>query len=77
MPSFDEGRPSFSEDQRSRVGAAFGPVGDVFDLNEIVQDVTVGLVLLAFFIAQWLLYAAIVLVVAKYAWRFAKYVWYT
>lgn len=47
----------------------------VYDLNKIVQDLTIGLVLLLVFIAQWMLYALIVLVLAKYGWKLATYIW--
>ena len=47
----------------------------VYGLNKLVQDVTINLVLLVLLIAQWVLYAVIVLVVAKYGWKLAKYIW--
>ena len=47
----------------------------VRNVNKVVQDLTINLILLLLFIAQWLLYAAIVLVVAKYSWKFATYIW--
>ncbi len=48
----------------------------VRDINKIVQDLTIGLVLLLILIAQWILYALIALIIAKYAWRIGKYLWY-
>ena len=48
----------------------------VANVNKVLQDLTVNLVLLLLLIAQWLLYAAIVLVVAKYGWKFGKYIWF-
>lgn len=45
------------------------------EVNTILQEATLGLIALLFLIAQWLLYAAIVLVVAKYGWKFAKDIW--
>lgn len=48
----------------------------VRDANEIVQNLTVGLLLLLFLIAQWALYALIALFVAKYAWKVGKRIWY-
>ena len=48
----------------------------VGNVNKVLQDLTVGLVLLLLLIAQWVLYAAIVLVVAKYGWKFGKYIWF-
>lgn len=48
----------------------------VANVNRVLQDVTVGLVLLLLLIAQWVLYAAIVLVVAKYGWKIGKYIWF-
>lgn len=47
----------------------------VREINSTLQKVTLGLVTLVFLIAQWLLYALILLVVVKYSWKVAKYVW--
>lgn len=44
-------------------------------VNQILQDLTVGLILLIFFIAQWALYALILLFVAKYGWKIGKNIW--
>lgn len=46
------------------------------DLNRVIQDLTVNLLLLIFLVLQWAIYALIVLVVAKYGWKLAKYIWY-
>lgn len=46
------------------------------EVNVILQEATFGLLALLFLIAQWLLYAAIALVIAKYAWKFGKYIWF-
>ncbi len=48
----------------------------VGNVNKVLQDLTVNLALLLLLIAQWVLYAAIVLVVAKYGWKFGKYIWF-
>lgn len=47
----------------------------VNDLNQILQDVTIGLVAAFFFAAQYLLYFFIGLVIVKYVWRWAKQIW--
>jgi len=47
----------------------------VRDVNRIVQDVTINLLGLLFILAQYILYFFILLVIAKYLWRAAKYVW--
>jgi hypothetical protein len=47
----------------------------VMQVNKVIQDVTVNLILLLFFIAQWALYAVIVLVVVKYGWALGKGIW--
>lgn len=48
----------------------------VANLNQVLQDVTVNLVLLVLLLAQWLLYALIVLFVAKYGWKIGKNIWF-
>ncbi len=47
----------------------------VYDINRVAQDVTVNLIALLFFAAQYLLYFFILLLVMKYVWRAAKYIW--
>lgn len=47
----------------------------VADVNRILTEVTVGLLALTFLVAQWLLYAALLLIVGRYAWRFAVKFW--
>lgn len=47
----------------------------VREINEIAQDVTINLVVVLLFILQGLIYLIILLVVAKYGWQFAKYIW--
>ncbi len=47
----------------------------VHDVNKIAQDLSINLVLLGLLIVQWLLYAFIVLVVVKYAWKVGKALW--
>jgi hypothetical protein len=48
----------------------------VRQLNEIAQGLTINLLLLLFCIVQWALYALIALIVAKYGWQVAKYIWF-
>ncbi|MFA7681699.1 MAG: hypothetical protein WCX61_01580 [Candidatus Peribacteraceae bacterium] len=47
----------------------------VRDCNEIVQDVSVGLITLVLTILQYVLYFFILLIVAKYGWKGARAVW--
>lgn len=47
----------------------------VNEVNTTLQEVTLGLVALLFLLAQWLLYAFILLIVAKYGWKVVKYLW--
>lgn len=47
----------------------------VYDINRIAQQLTIGLAVLLLLILQYGLYLLIVLVVAKYGWRFAKRFW--
>lgn len=47
----------------------------VLKLNQMFQDLTIGLILFLLFIVQWLIYALIVLVIVKYGWRFVKVFW--
>jgi hypothetical protein len=51
-------------------------VSAVSDINRVLTEVTLGLVALIFLIAQWLLYAVILVVVAKMAWRLAVRFWH-
>lgn len=45
------------------------------DINEFAQDITVNLVLTLFLILQYIIYLFIVLIIAKYGWKFIKYFW--
>ncbi len=47
----------------------------VYDINLVLQDVTVRLVSFLFFAAQYVLYFFILLFAAKYVWRMANYLW--
>ena len=47
----------------------------VRDVNSIVQDITINLVTLLLLILQYIIYLFIILVVAKYGWKFTKYIW--
>lgn len=49
--------------------------GFVIEVNEIIQDVSVNLLTLLLRLAQWILYLLIVLVIAKYAWKFGHKYW--
>ncbi len=46
-----------------------------FDLNEIAQHLTIGLVTLLITAAQFVLMFFIIVVIAKYVWRGSKYIW--
>ncbi|OGL78166.1 hypothetical protein A3J43_01790 [Candidatus Uhrbacteria bacterium RIFCSPHIGHO2_12_FULL_54_23] len=47
----------------------------VRDVNKVAQDVSVNLVPFFLRVLQYLLYAFIILVIAKYAWHLAKRIW--
>ncbi|MBP9669356.1 MAG: hypothetical protein KBE09_03635 [Candidatus Pacebacteria bacterium] len=47
----------------------------VFEINATIQDLTVGLMSSLFILIQYLVYLAILLVVAKFGWRYAKEFW--
>jgi hypothetical protein len=47
----------------------------VQDVNQTAQDITIRLVALLFVVVQYILYFFILLVLAKYVWQFAKYIW--
>ncbi len=47
----------------------------VRDVNMVAQDVSVNLVMLFLKVLQYLLYAFIILIIAKYAWQIAKRIW--
>jgi hypothetical protein len=47
----------------------------VRDINIVAQDITINLVSLLFLILQYIIYLFIVLIIAKYGWKFAKNVW--
>ncbi|MFA4872342.1 MAG: hypothetical protein WC659_00195 [Patescibacteria group bacterium] len=47
----------------------------VRDVNTVAQDVSVNLVTLLLKVLQYLLYAFIILIIAKYAWNLAKRIW--
>ncbi len=44
-------------------------------VNETIQNVSIALIAFLFILAQWLVYGFILLVVAKYVWKFAKKLW--
>lgn len=44
-------------------------------VNQIAQDLTLGLVALLLFAAQCVLYLVLVVLIAKYVWRFVRYFW--
>jgi len=45
------------------------------DVNGVIQDITINLVSLLFLILQYIIYLFIILIVVKYGWRLAKYIW--
>jgi len=47
----------------------------VYDVNQVIQDISVNLLALLFFVFQYLVYFFIVLILAKYSWRFIKRIW--
>jgi len=47
----------------------------VNDVNENLQAITLGLVALLFIAIQYILYILILVVIAKYVWRAAVYIW--
>jgi len=47
----------------------------VYDVNTIVQDLTIGIIGFVLIIAQLLLYLFIVVFVLKYAWKGVKAIW--
>lgn len=47
----------------------------VIDMNGVAQDVSIGLVRLAAYVLQYLLYLTIILIVAKYVWILFKRIW--
>ncbi len=47
----------------------------LIDMNRVLQQISIGLVSLLLQILQYLLYAVILLVVAKFSWKFAQRVW--
>ncbi len=49
--------------------------GFVRDVNETVQNLTIGLIALALLILQYVIYLLVLLFVAKYLWKAAKWIW--
>jgi hypothetical protein len=47
----------------------------VRDINGTIQDLSVGLVALFLFLLKYVLYAAILLIVAKFGWKYAREIW--
>ncbi|PIR93319.1 hypothetical protein COT99_01400 [Candidatus Falkowbacteria bacterium CG10_big_fil_rev_8_21_14_0_10_43_10] len=45
------------------------------DINEVVQDITVGLAAMIFFALQYIIYFFIILVIVKYGWHWTKKIW--
>jgi hypothetical protein len=45
------------------------------DINSVVQDMTINLAALLFLALQYIIYFFIILIIIKYAWHFAKYIW--
>ncbi|MFA5021741.1 MAG: hypothetical protein WC508_01525 [Patescibacteria group bacterium] len=47
----------------------------VRDINRVAQDITVNLVVVLFYLLQYAIYFFIALIVVKYGWQLAKYIW--
>lgn len=47
----------------------------VREVNYLVQDLTVGLVAFILMVMQYAIYLLIILFVAKFGWKFSKYIW--
>jgi len=47
----------------------------VRDVNEIIQDITINLISLLLLAFQYIIYLFIVLIIAKYGWKFGKNIW--
>ncbi len=47
----------------------------VFDMNRVLQDLSVGLVTLAMYTFQYLLYLVIMVITGKYVWKLFKRIW--
>lgn len=48
----------------------------VWNVNAKLQDLTINMIVLFLLVIQWLIYAVVVLFIAKYGWKFATYIWY-
>lgn len=47
----------------------------VTDTNKLIQDISINLVLWVLIVLQYILYFFIALFVAKYVWKFTKFIW--
>ncbi|OGG60761.1 hypothetical protein A2765_01445 [Candidatus Kaiserbacteria bacterium RIFCSPHIGHO2_01_FULL_56_24] len=47
----------------------------VHDVNQALQDMSLGLLALLFIAIQWIIYGFILLFAAKYVWKFARKIW--
>jgi hypothetical protein len=47
----------------------------VRDINQVVQDITINLVVWLFLALQYIIYLFVILIIAKYCWQFAKKIW--
>lgn len=47
----------------------------VYNVNRMLQDITLGLIALALMIIQYAIYLAIILLIIKYGWRYGKKLW--
>jgi hypothetical protein len=47
----------------------------VRDINQVIQDISINLVALLFYVLQYVIYFLILLVIVKYGWRVVKYIW--
>ena len=47
----------------------------ISNVNQMLQNLSVNLVVFLFTIAQYLVYGLILLIVAKYGWKLVKNIW--
>ncbi|MDD4476882.1 MAG: hypothetical protein PHY40_01855 [Patescibacteria group bacterium] len=47
----------------------------VSDINKVMQDITINLIAFLFFAIQYVIYLFVVLIIVKYGWKLAKYIW--
>ena len=47
----------------------------VYDINKSVQNITIDLIVVIFMLLQYVIYALLILLILKYGWQLAKYIW--